>query len=340
LAAPALVLAVAGFCYSGGVVASAQELKLRKALPESSLSVAFSPDGKSLAVAMRMAVLDAATGKVRYHLKGNKSWAWAAAFSPDGKTLATALDNGTVQLFDAVTGQDKTVLKGLTSHVFAVAFSPDGKWVAAGGIAGFKLWDAATGKPRAVQGPGQLVHCLAFSPDGKTLAVGTVVPDGDSKQSPPPLKDCVRLWDVATGKVRATLFTGTMHGVRALAFSPNGKVLVSGTGELFDKGKTGRLTFWGPATGKALATRSGIPGGVLSVAFSRDGKLLATGSGALAEQGVLRLWDATSRKELASVVANTNGLCCVAFSPDGRTLASCGREGEEPLRLWDLPAGK
>ena len=69
-----------------------------------------------------------------------------AAFSPDGKSLAIASREGTVQLFDVATGELLFSLKGHSSAVIALAFSPDGRTLATGGSdQTIRLWNAETG---------------------------------------------------------------------------------------------------------------------------------------------------------------------------------------------------
>jgi WD40 repeat protein len=119
---------------------------------------------------------------------------------------------------------------------------------------------------------------VAFSPDGQTLAVASGLHD----QLKPATRDddTVRLWDVATGKARATLIgTGP---VLSVAFSPDGQTLAAASGD----DNTVRL--WDVASEKTRTTLTGHTGAVLSVAFSPDGRSLATGS----SDHTARLWNA------------------------------------------------
>ena len=116
----------------------------------------------------------------------------------------------------------------------------------------------------------RLVSAVAFSPDGKTLASGSL--DSD-----------IKLWDVATGKERATL-KGHTETVRSLAFSPDGKTLASG-------GYDNSIKLWDLATGKVQATLKGFTEGVNAVAYSPDGKALAAASDSV------KLWDVGAVKE-------------------------------------------
>jgi eukaryotic-like serine/threonine-protein kinase len=111
------------------------------------------------------------------------------------------------------------------------------------------------------------VNAVAFSPDGTMLAAGDV-------------DDSTYVWDVATGRLAATLSDpgniGNGAGVGALAFSPDGKMLAAGDGD-------DNTYLWDLATGRRVATLPDRNGGsqsyVTSVAFSPDGKTLAIAVG-------------------------------------------------------------
>ena len=111
-------------------------------------SVAFSPDGKTLAASASMILLwDADSGKLLHKLPGDRD----LAFSPDGKLLASGCSDGVVRLWDPATGEqvrqwlaNRWSPNGLTT----LAFSPDGKTLATAGMRdhAIRLWDPATGK--------------------------------------------------------------------------------------------------------------------------------------------------------------------------------------------------
>ncbi len=157
-------------------------------------SVAFSPDGKTLASGDayldadlkpgEIMLWDVGTGKLLRSLKGHTGGVWSVAFSPDGTTLASGSADKSLMLWDVTTGQAKATLKGHTEWVRSVGFTPDGKTVASGSNdQTIKLWDLATGRERmTLKGHTAIVTCLAIWPDGKTLASNgfdnTVGPSG------------------------------------------------------------------------------------------------------------------------------------------------------------------
>jgi dipeptidyl aminopeptidase/acylaminoacyl peptidase len=236
-------------------------------------SVAFSPDGKTLAVITvdgTVRLWDVATRLQIGSLASSGSLVLSVAFSADGKILAIGSTDGMVQLWDLATQQLGSPLTVPGGQVNSVAFSPGGKTLATSSADGtMRLWDVAThrqiGSPITV--PAGVV-AVAFSPDGKTLATGSN--DGT-----------VRLWDVATQQLIGSPLT-VPAGESTLAFSPDGKTLATASND-----DTVRL--WDVATHRQIGRPLTGPAGVVAVAFGPDGKTLATGS----NDGTVRLWDVT-----------------------------------------------
>ena len=164
-------------------------------------SLAFSPDGRTLASGHESFHVGHSEGKGKIHLwdalTGERKntltesgLATSLAFSPDGRTLASGHLNwwlgsgiwGWVTLRDVETSETKHVLRGHAGPVQSVALSADGRLLASGGGIDednirerdtLRLWDAATGAHlRSMDRHAGRVYSLAFSPDGRTLASG------------------------------------------------------------------------------------------------------------------------------------------------------------------------
>jgi WD40 repeat protein len=287
------------------------------------LSVAFSPDGKTLASGQfngPVQLWDMATHRqIGRPLTGHTSEVSSVAFSPDGKTLASAGSDGTVRLWDVAT--HRQIGRPLTDRVpefvmLTVAFSPDGETLASGSNDGrVRLWDVAT--HRQIGGPltGHTggVHSVAFSPGGRTLAAGS----GDGM---------ARLWDVAEPARPRQLgqpLPGGKIPVYSVAFSPGGHTLASASDA---------VRLWDVATHRQTGgPLTGHTGAVTSVAFSPVGETLASGS----LDRTVRLWDVASHQQIGSpLTGHTGPVFPVAFSPDGKTLAGGNDHGT--VRLWDV----
>ncbi|MDE0313425.1 MAG: sigma-70 family RNA polymerase sigma factor [Candidatus Poribacteria bacterium] len=141
-------------------------------------TIAFSPDGKTLAIGGRenntIRLWDVDTGKTKMILTGHTYLVEVVSFSSDGKTLASGSWDHTIRLWDVDTGKTKMIL-GHTDWVYSLAFSPDGKTLASGCIdATINLWDIDTGEnKKTLIGHTSNVKGVAFSPDGKTLVSGS-----------------------------------------------------------------------------------------------------------------------------------------------------------------------
>ncbi|KAK6531042.1 hypothetical protein TWF281_007869 [Arthrobotrys megalospora] len=113
--------------------------------------------------------------------------------------------------------------------------------------------------------------------------------------------------------------------VTAIAFSPDGKRLVSGSRD--------ELRFWNTATGEQLQKLKACDNQISAAAFSPDGQRLASGS-----HDGLRLWDAVTG-ELLQKLEYSDYVKTVAFSPDSKRLAS-GSGSDDGIRLWDAATGE
>jgi WD40 repeat protein len=174
---------------------------------------------------------------------------------------------------------------------------------------------------------GSSLLSIAWAPNGRTVATA---PMGNAWGKPGPAE--VRLWDAATWKPIGKALSHPQP-VWALAFSPDGKKLLTGSGSL--EGTQGEARLWDLASGQT-ARHGRLPHAarVHAVAFSRDGKTVLTGCW----DGTARLWDAATGLPVGKPLQHPVVVKSVAFSPDGQTVLTGG--GDPFARLWDVARSK
>jgi WD40 repeat protein len=279
-------------------------------------SVAFSPDGQTLASASddnTIKLWDAPNQKLIATLAGHTQEVFSVIFSPDGQTLASGSYDNTIKLWNVPNQKLITTLTGHNQEVFSVAFSPDGqKLASASNDKTIKLWDVPNQKLiTTLTGHNQEVFSVAFSPDGQKLASAS-----NDKT--------IKLWDVPKQKLITTLI-GHSFGVNGVAFSKDGQTLVSGS---YDQ----TIKLWDVPNQKLITTLIGHSNAVNSVAFSPDGQTLASAS----YDNTIKLWNLQTQKSIATLTGHSDWVRSVAFSPDGKTLASASADNTVKLWVWDF----
>ena len=211
---------------------------------------------------------------------------------------------------------DDPVRQILTRHagwVVSVAVTPDGATAISGSDNTLRVWDLATGEPRATV-------------TDRTGGVWSWAVTGDGATAISLSASTLRVWDVATGRPRATL-TGHTNGISSMAVTPDGATAISG-------GAEGTLRVWDVATGRSRAILTGHSKWVRSVAVTADGATAISGS----SDKTVRVWDVATGRSRATLTGHTGGVNSVAVTRDGATAISGGDDGT--VRVWDVATGQ
>jgi WD40 repeat protein len=236
-------------------------------------SMAFSPDGKTLATGSFLEVIlwDVDSGKIKLKIPGFADRVVAIAYSPDGKYFATgggaATEDGELKIFDA---SGKLVVDIKSAHsdtVFGVSFSADNTKLASCGADKFvKTWEVPSGKAiKQFEGHTHHVLDVGWTPDGKFLA--SCGADNN-----------IKIWDFDKGEQTKTVNAHTKQATRLLFVGKSGSFLTT-SGDLSVK-------MWNKDGGN-MRTFSGNTDFVYAVGASADGKIVVTGG----EDGAVRVYN-------------------------------------------------
>jgi RNA polymerase sigma factor (sigma-70 family) len=280
---------------------------------------------------------DAASGK---HLRRfSAAWQRGVALSPDGRFLACPVDDSSasfedpgnfnhgpygsrIRLYDLAADKYLDPFAAFKGEAKDVAFTTDGKKLVTTEASGGKVrvWDVETGKeersfsilPDALKQQSYFVRGSYLSPGGKTVVATYEQETGKLGGVRAVRRNPVRLWDVATGKELPE-----PSGGYPVAFSPDGRLVVTGSGHVCHV-----------ATGKrvaALADGTSIAPAV----FSGDGRFLA----ATVSGGGLQIWEVatwTRRNEFKA--GHRDGVTTLTFAPGGQLLSG---SQDTTVLAWD-----
>ena len=304
-------------------------------------SVAFSPDGKSIAVgagSRTIQVYDAATGKERFaDFQGHYSSINSVAFTSDRRTLISTEFTGKVYRWNLASKERNGLIDGDAN---SLSFSAGNEKLAM--IAGkgdkmatkVRVWDFASNKEALlIPVPGtQIVESAVFFGDGQKLAT---LDWNDKRQN----LYAVRHWDAATGvqdKIWPVPNQNYREGLYIASLGADGKTVFAALNDstisVYDTLSARKRLFRGQEN----------EGGV---SLSPDARLLASWKNA--PNSAVRLWEVESGKEILLLNAHQDQVAFAAWSPDGRVLACGEKRGDrnqatfdQSVRLWDVAKGK
>jgi WD40 repeat protein len=256
-------------------------------------------------------------------------------FAADNATLYTGSADKTVKVWKFAADVPSKNLAH-PNMVDAVAFNPAGTQLASGCHDGIlRIWDAAKGaalkqiNAHTMPMPAA-IYSVAWSPDGKQVVTAS-------------LDQSLKLWDANAGTLvkefkayKAKDFEkGHREGVFAVAFSPDGKTIASGSSDQ-------TIKIWNVADGTVLREcvnpnlkpkgdyPVAHPGWVYSLRFTAEGKYLLSAGPAPQNQGFLAVWSAADGKLVYGAELPLGAFNSVALSPDGKLVAvACGPQSRQ-----------
>jgi polar amino acid transport system permease protein len=256
-------------------------------------------------------------------LSGHEDAVVGVAFDRGGSNLFSASRDGTVQVWDVSTGETETTLevnggKPLTGASVAA----DGRIVAGVDTDGVvHVWDVAAGQLLQSIGSGLNANrAVALSSDGALVAAG----NGEN----------VQIWDARSGNEVQTLqgywedeseqedWLGHDEDVTALAFSPDGTILASGSADKL-------IVIWELESGEVTGIGDGHFGTITTLVFDQQGRTLLSGS----SDNKAKTWRVPGGKVSGTYVGHLGVVKGVAFGPDAESLFTAGDDGT--VRLWN-----
>lgn len=262
------------------------------------------------------------------------------AFSPDGKYFAVASSIG-IWLYDTSTYDETTLLEVENRDIGTIVFSSDGKLLATGSNNGIiELWSVYDKRKIAkFNGSEGEWNSLAFSPDGQILASGQRIDNYQRRENRQ--DNIIKLWSISN-KREIAMLKGHTNAVDTLVFSPDGRLLASGsrdaTIKLWSVPDKREISTLGEAIYEEDYEGAASPPqriGVYSIKFSPDGKLLASAN---SEESV-DIWSISEERGISyfnvGFGARAMGtLWAIAFSSNMEMVASGHWDGT--IKLWSI----
>jgi len=293
------------------------------------VGVAYAPQGGMLASGDKDGVVklwDLTAGKERATLQAmgtRPRLLRALAFSRDGQLLAAGGYSHALAVWEVATGQQRTSLRA-SGWMLNLTFAPNHRtlavaWTDGGRHNALALFDLEAEQPQPwpLERPGRsVIEAVAFTPDGSGLVGG-----GREAFTPQARgQGVIHLWDSSTRERRWGHTTEPC--VRAVAFTPNGRILVAAVGRMIELRDA--------ASGKRQDVLSGHTKLINTLSISPDGRWLLSGG----NDARVRLWNLATGRERAVYDWGVGEVRSVAFAPDGMTAAVGG--DRRKVVVWDV----
>lgn len=284
--------------------------------------IAYSPDGKSIAVGVANAsiyVIDVVHGQLQQELRGHSDWVSirGLSYSPDGHILASASLDGTVRLWNPLTGVERALLSDRHLRLVGLCWAPDSQHlVSTSDVGGSVLiWDTQNAQlTRTILLAQGTVTSLAYAESGAVLATGGA-------------SGMVRLHNLVTGNQRqingglpTNQFIDFVSDTDLVAISDSGEVVV--------------IDLSGQSYNRQLHGLTGVP---MSITVSEDHTLVAAGS----DRGEVVIWDVRNQRLIRKLQGFKGAIFFLAFDRQAGLIAAGANEpsGDARIIVWDVQSG-